>query len=59
MTDPADILAAYKRHEQRLGSPDMVKEALAATADELRLTYTAVYDVILYSPLMAGSGGRG
>lgn len=59
MTAAADILAAYKRHEKRLGSPDMAKEALAATADELRLTYTAVYDVILSSPLMAGSGGRG
>lgn len=59
MTTPAAILAAYKRHEARLGGPDMVKEALAATAAELGLPYTTIYDTILASPLMAGSGGRG
>lgn len=59
MTDAARILATYQRHEKRLGGPDMAKEAIEATAHELDLTYTEVFEVVMASPLMAGNARIG
>ena len=59
MTDHAAIIAAYQRHEKNLGGPDMVREAISATAEELSLPYTEVFEFILHSHLMAGNVGRG
>ncbi len=61
MTTPAEILAAYKRHEEAAGGYAFadIRQCLCDTAEECGVSVEAAREMLLETPLFAGSVGRG